>query len=311
MIWEFIKKKIVSDNRVYLLVVIDSHGSSPGRPGFKMALSDDGKMAGSIGGGKMEYNLIEHAKGLFEKENSIFFKRQNHNTKDKTNSSGMICSGSQVVAFYPFDRTYLNLIESISKATSGKLVFSESGILFNREVNSPKEYICDITSDSRWTFTEQLGFKNFLYIFGAGHVSVAVSRLFNQMGFHITILDDRDKSLSTFKGNQFAHSKRIIDYSKSTKYIPEGDNIYVIIMSFAHKSDSKVLRLLLDKKVKYLGMMGSVEKVASVYKKLEKKGVIVEKLSKVDAPIGLAINSQTPEEIAISIAAKIISVKNS
>lgn len=311
VIWDFIKKKISSDQKVFLMVVIESTGSSPGRCGFKMAVSEDGKMTGSIGGGIMEFNLVEYAKKQFSKTNDIFIKRQIHDSKDKSESSGMICAGSQIVAFYPLDRKYLTLIETISKAENGKLVFSESGILFNRELKSSQEFISVITDDNKWSFTEQLGFKNFLYVFGAGHVSVAVSKLFAELDFHVTVFDNRDKHLTTFKSNTYAHEKKIIEYKKVSKHIPEGDNIYVVIMTFAHKSDSKILKQLISKKVRYLGMMGSDKKVASIYEKLESKGVLVEDLQKVDAPIGLQINSRTPMEIAVSIAGKIIKVKNS
>lgn len=309
-IWEFIRKKISNDQKVYLMVVIDSTGSSPGRPGFKMVVADDGKMIGSVGGGIMEFNLVELAKKQFAKTEGIFIKRQNHSPHNKSESSGMICSGSQIIAFYPLDRTYLPIIKSIEDADGGKIVFSESGILFNRDINAQHEFKIDVKDDTKWSLTEQLGFKNFLYIFGAGHVSVSVSKLFKQLGFHVTVFDNRDKLLTTFKSNSYANSKRIIDFKNATKYVPEGDNIYVVIMTFAHKSDSKVLKKLIDKKIKYLGMMGSDEKVASVFKKLKNKGISNEQLSRVDSPIGLAINSQTPDEIAVSIAAKVISVKN-
>ena len=92
--------------------------------------------------------------------------------------------------------------------------------------------------------------------------------------------------------------------------MPEGDNVYVVIMTFAHKDDRRVLKRLLNKKIKYLGMMGSEEKVASIFSKLKEKGISQKELDWVDSPIGLPISSQTPDEIAISIAAKIISVKN-
>ena len=309
-VWEFIKSRLKKDKKVVLMVVIDSFGRSPGRRGFKMAVDSDGKMTGSIGGGLMEYNLVELAKEQFIESQGIFCKRQDHSSRNKKDSSGMICSGSQLIAFYPLDRTYLPIIESISEAEQGKLVFSQSGFLFNREVNSTEEFITNFESEDKWSFTEQMGFKNYLYVFGAGHVSVSVSRLFKQLGFHITVFDNRDRHLTTFKSNRFANSKRIIDYKKAAKYIPEGDNIYVVIMTFAHKSDSRVLKRLIDKKVKYLGMMGSDETVASIFKKLKGKRVSKEKFEKVDAPIGLPISSQTPDEIAVSIAAKIIEVKN-
>lgn len=309
-VWDFIEKKIRGDNRLFLLVVIESKGSSPGRCGFKMAISDDGKMIGSVGGGKMEYNLVEEAKKRFQLPNEIFIKQQKHNTKKESDSSGMICSGSQIVAFYPIDRTYLPLIQSIKGSVGGKLVFNESGIVFNRELTLDQEFVSEIRDENNWSLTERLGYKNFLYIFGAGHVSVEVSKLFRQLGFHVTVFDDRDKQLSTYKSNIYANSKKIIEYKKVGKLIPEGNNIYVVIMTFGHKSDGKVLKQLIGKKIKYLGMMGSEKKVASIYEKLEKKGITVQELNQVNAPIGISINSQTPMEIAISIAAKIIDVKN-
>ena len=310
IIWEFIKSNLKLDKKVVLMVVIDSYGSTPGRKGFKMAVAEDGKMNGSVGGGIMEYNMVELAKKQFDQSRGIFIKRQNHNTKKEDDSSGMICSGSQLIAFYPLDKTFFQLIESIAKADNGKLVFNKSGFQFDKEVNFPEELTTDIKDEDKWSFTEPIGLNNFLYIFGAGHVSVAVSRLFKQLGFHITVFDNRDRNLTTFKSNRFAQSKRIINFNEAAKYVPEGDNIYVVIMSFAHKNDSIVLKQLINKNVKYLGMMGSDKKVKSIFDKLENEGVIRTRLNWVNAPIGLPINSQTPDEIAVSIAAKIISVKN-
>ena len=310
-IWEFIKSKLKENKNVVLMLVIDNQGSSPGRKGFKMAVADDGKMIGSVGGGVMEYNMVELAKKQFTQPNGIFLKRQIHSSDNHPDSSGMICSGSQVIVFYPLDRVYLSVVESIVKADSGSLEFNESGIIFKQDGKLEQEFITNIVDDHKWLFAEQLGLKNKLFIFGAGHVSVALSKLFKQLGFHITIFDNRDEDLTTFKNNSFADSKQIIRYEEVVNYIPEGENIYVVIMTFAHSSDRKVLKDLIDKKVKYLGMMASQKKAKSIYEQLEKEGVSAEQLSRVDSPIGIQINSQTPDEIAVSIAAKIISVKNS
>jgi xanthine dehydrogenase accessory factor len=81
-------------------------------------------------------------------------------------------------------------------------------------------------------------------------------------------------------------------------------------MTFGHKSDMTVLKQLLGKNIKYLGMMGSDKKVAKIFETLKSEGYPDEMLGNVHAPIGIKINSQTPVEIAISIAAEIIQVKN-
>jgi xanthine dehydrogenase accessory factor len=81
-------------------------------------------------------------------------------------------------------------------------------------------------------------------------------------------------------------------------------------MTNNHKHDIDVLRALIDKKVNYLGLMGSKNKVSRLKKKLKNEGATDDELSRLYAPIGISIHSQTPDEIAISIAAEIINVKN-
>ena len=81
-------------------------------------------------------------------------------------------------------------------------------------------------------------------------------------------------------------------------------------MTQGHRHDADVLRRLIDHDLKYLGMMGSATKIWSVFAKLESEGVDRCKLDRVHAPIGIAIGSHTPEEIAVSIAAEIIKIRN-
>ncbi len=293
------------------MIVIDSKGTSPDHNGFKMAVADDGKFQGSLGGGLLEFEMLELAKKQFKKRNYVFKKTQLLTSPNLKNPDELLNTGIQEIAFYLFDKSYMPLIESIAKSTTGKLVFSQHGILFNRELVANKKYESKITDDKQWSFTERIGFSDYLYIFGGGHISVELSLIFKRLGFHTTVLDDRDKTLNSFKQNNYANSKKIISYKKASKYVPEGDNVYVVIMTFEHKNDHKVLRQMLNKNIKYLGMMGSKTTINSIYKKLIKKGYDKSEFEKVDAPIGISINSKTATEIAISIAAKIIEVKNS
>lgn len=303
-IWNFIESKLKQGINVNLLLVIDSQGSSPGRKGFKMAVAQDGELMGSIGGGVMEFQLVEQAKMEFEKPNGIFSVIQNHET-DVEDSSGMICSGQQRIAFYPLKASFLDILEQIKKGENDQLVFTEEGIHIEKPTHEET-----IVSKDGWAYKEDIGKQNSLYVFGAGHVSVAVSQIFSQLGFKVTVFDNRSENLSSFKRNKFAQEKKIIDYGNSAEFIPEGDHIYVVIMTFNHSHDLEVLEQMLPKEIKYLGMMGSSKKVASIYQLLKEKGINSNLFKHVDAPIGLPIKSQTPEEIAISIAAKVILVKN-
>ena len=93
--------------------------------------------------------------------------------------------------------------------------------------------------------------------------------------------------------------------------VKEGENSYAFIMTPSHLHDETVLRGLLHKDLKYLGMMASKTKVAEIFEKLRKDGVSEALLFRVKSPIGLSIKSKTAEEIAVSIAAEVIQIKNS
>ena len=132
----------------------------------------------------------------------------------------------------------------------------------------------------------------------------------SKMDFHISLFDDRPE-LNTIDKNRFAHEINIIDgYDQIANHIPSGENVYVVVMTLGYKWDEIVIRKLLDKDFKYFGVLGSKAKMATLLSTLKNEGFPVDKLQNIHTPVGLAINSRTPEEIAISIAAEIIAVKN-
>lgn len=311
--WESISRKLISKQPVILMIVVKSVGSSPGKPGFKMAVAGDGEIWGSIGGGNMEYRLAEQCRRMLgENDNKISILKQDHHPDAKQGNSGMICSGIQWIAFYPLIADNSNLIKNIitigNKRLKDYVTYSDSGIKISKHGIYPKNSDIFVEED-KWLFSEQPGLKNRLYIFGAGHVSLALSKLASDIDFDVVVYDNR-KNINTFNDNTYVYSKKIINYSEASKFIEEGSHIYVVIMTFAHQSDKNILKQLIQKQVKYLGMMGSKLKVESIFNSLKDEGVTKTGLTKVDAPVGLPINSITPAEIAVSILAKIIEVKN-
>ena len=110
--------------------------------------------------------------------------------------------------------------------------------------------------------------------------------------------------------NSFAHFRETVEFEKIEEHIPEGDDIYVVIMSFGYRTDETIVRRLVGKKFKYIGLMGSKEKISTLFAHLLADGFDKEKLEKIQAPVGIDIKSETTQEIAISVAAQLISVKN-
>ena len=313
--FDFIEKQLEKNNKIVLLTVINWYGSSPGKTGFKLAVSSNGSFFGSIGGGAMEHRLVEKMKKKLNSSEEFYpeIKYYNHDPDAKDNKSGMICSGNQTIAFIPLHKKDLHevrlMLSIINNKEKGIWVINPNGMSIVPNKVLGKRKITKIKSEKIWEYAEQLGMPDTLFIFGGGHVGLALSKVFYNLNFRVVILDNR-KDLNTMKANHFADEKIVIDYADSGKYVTNGFNIYVAVVTFAHKSDAQVLKQMINKDIKYLGMMGSAKKIETIYDNLIKEGISTSSLAKVFAPIGVPINSETPDEIAISIAAQIIKVKN-
>ncbi|WP_299162054.1 XdhC/CoxI family protein [uncultured Tenacibaculum sp.] len=310
--WKHILNKLQDNQKVYVLTVIENFGSSPGRKGFKMLVAQNKFIYGSVGGGVMEFSLVEEAQQLLQENNSpTFIKKQIHkgNIKD---GSGMICSGEQTVAFHCLDANHIptiqNILNCLQNGEKGALNLTPTSFSFsNKSLENQFDYQINTTDD--WFFKEHIGFKETLYIVGGGHVGVAVSELFIKLDFHVVIFDNRE-NLNTLENNKFAHQKHIIDYNNIDSYIPEGNASYIAIMTNKYTDDKLVLSKLLKNNYKFIGVLGSKAKLKTMWDVLLQDGFTQEEINTVYAPIGISIKSETPEEIAISIAAQIIQVKN-
>ncbi|MBA6156520.1 XdhC family protein [Tenacibaculum sp. S7007] len=310
--WQHILDKLQDSQKVYVLTVIENFGSSPGRKGFKMLVAQDGFIFGSVGGGVMEFSLVEEAQQLLQEENQpTYIKKQIHKGNIKE-GSGMICSGEQTVAFHCLDSNHISVIENIlsciQNGEKGTLSLTPNSFYFSHKIiDSQFEYTINSTKD--WFFEEHIGIKETLYIIGGGHVGVAVSELFVKLGFYVVVFDNRE-NLNTLEGNNFAHQKQVIDYNSISNYITEANSSYVAIMTNKYTDDKLVLSKLLKNNYKFIGVLGSKAKLQTMWKVLLKEGFTQEELNRVNAPIGLSIKSETPEEIAVSIAAQLIQIKN-
>lgn len=293
-----------------LLVVAESNGSSPGRAGFKMLVTRD-EIIGSIGGGVMEVALVNEARkrlesGTLSHTSEVVSLVHRPNVP---NASGMICSGSQSVILLHLGAGDRQTIESIVNGPNAAIRIDPNGlsVAFGAP-NGPIRF--EDSGALGFVYEETLGRRDRLFIVGGGHCALALSELMSKLGFRIALFDDR-ADLNTLRKNTFADEKTIVEsYEEIADHVPEGDDVFVVVMTLGYKFDEIVIRRLFGKSFRYFGVLGSRAKMAALIASLKKEGFDRRVLADIRTPIGIPINSRTPMEIAVSIAAEIILVRN-
>ncbi len=189
--------------------------------------------------------------------------------------------------------------EVLAKEKPRKLVFH-----LNNEASYDNGLICGGTLE---IFVEPILPQPIAYIFGGGHISLALAKAAHAAGFGIVVIDDRE---------QFANRERFpmaqelfTSYEGAFQRIKPNVSSYLVIVTRGHRDDMRVLAWAARTDARYVGMIGSKRKVLSVYQALEKEGYSPEEFSRVYAPMGLEIGALSPEEIAMSITAELIAVR--
>lgn len=149
-----------------------------------------------------------------------------------------------------------------------------------------------------------------LFIFGGGHIALCLASMAKMVDFKIVVIDDRPEFANRERFPE-AEQTLVIDFAQAFSQLEIDESGYIVIVTYAHKGDEVVLERALRTRAKYIGMIGSRAKNKLIFSHLRDKGFSQEMLDKVNAPIGLEINAQTPEEIAVSILAQLIKVRRS
>ena len=313
-LWTFVRSKLEKNIPVMLLTVADSFKSSPGRAGFKLALSKDKSLIGTIGGGIMEHDMLVLAGENFnDNKEKIFLKILHHNPKSPKDKSGLICGGTQAIIFSKILQRHKNKVEKQLQNTKERkktlMVLSPGGLDFDDTRWNVNRHSFFYKSDEDWCYEENSGEPDTVYIIGGGHVGLAVSRVMATLDFYVITFDKR-KDVFTMKNNMYAHKKIITEFEKVGDFVEEGKNSYVVVVTSEFSTDKAAIKSVINKKVKYLGLMGSTSKIHKIFSELKDEGADPKLLEKIHTPIGLEIKAESPEEIGISIAAEIINIKH-
>jgi xanthine dehydrogenase accessory factor len=189
--------------------------------------------------------------------------------------------------------------EAMLKETPRKMVFH-----LNNEASYENGLICGGTLE---IFVEPILPQPIVYLFGGGHISMALGRAAGAAGFGVVVVDDREAFANK---ERFPMAQEVFtSYEEAFKKIQPNAASYFVIVTRGHKEDMRVLAWAARTEARYIGMIGSKRKVLSVYRALEKEGFKPEEFERVFAPVGLEIGALSPEEIAVSITAELIAIR--
>ena len=172
--------------------------------------------------------------------------------------------------------------------------------------NSKKSRLVEI-ADGVQVFLNLLHGEDRLLICGAGHIAIPLARFANEVGFSVTVLDDRSDFAqpSRFPGCTIIAE----NFSIALKDMSLSPSTYVVIITRGHEHDVDCLMEILPREAAYVGLIGSRRRVSFVLQWLEEKDFSHERLKAVFTPIGIPIGAESPEEIALSIVSELVCVR--
>lgn len=290
-----------------LAVVIGTTGSAPRGAGAYMVVNAFGRVWGTIGGGETEYEAQCQAQKQLE------LQRNKLCTYNLTPQAEKMCGGMQIVLL-----NYVDMHSRTSREHMAKVLeLAASGNPFNLYIpyvaGSLQALLVHGAGDVHRTaefdkeqyYQEQFNYDGTVYVFGGGHVAQELVPVLSHLDFRCVVVDDRpefaNKELFPTAATAFP-----VDYTRLDNYLQPQERDYLCIMTRAHTYDTEVERFALHTAAGYIGVMGSKFKAQMTRTKLLEEGFSEADIARVITPIGLSINSETPAEIAISIATQLI-----
>jgi xanthine dehydrogenase accessory factor len=310
-----------------LVTIVAETGSSPRSAGAHMLVHRDGRVWGSIGGGTVEYAAIRFAGELLERRQSRRKTYRLHPNDEE--ELGMICGGD-VEIFFQFipggDAKTIALLEEClgrldrdedlwllmdlgdsagwTMSLYGAGLPPADGRFSAEDIKAlARNKAVLVQSGGRRLYGEPVNFAGRAIIFGGGHVAQALAPVLGSVGFRCVIFDNREEYVSR---ELFPAAYDLIagDYERADELTGITPHDYIVIVT--HAFDLAVLRRVIFKPCAYIGVIGSKTKTAAVKAQLRAEGAGEDVIRFLCAPIGLPIRSETPEEIAVSIAGEMI-----
>jgi xanthine dehydrogenase accessory factor len=278
-------KRVDAGEPCVLGAVVRTRGSTPQKAGALMLVLRNGQTLGTLGGGCVEADVTRRAlESMNDGPTLHTFKLDGEITGF---DDGLVCGGTMEIATLPAGGDVKTWREAAANFAAGRdaAVSIEAG---------------------GETFALRYDVSPPLLIAGAGHVGSALASMAAAAGFAVAVADDR---AAAAEPNRFAAAEVIcgeIDAILRERVTPAS---FVVIVTRGHRHDAAALAAVVNANARYVGVIGSRRKIVEIFRGLREAGVSDEALSRVHAPIGLAIGAVTPGEIAASIVAELIAVR--
>ncbi len=338
------------DFPLVLATVTRTSGSTPQKPGSSALFTKSGLIFGTVGGGIVEGKVQRMALDAITTRESGHFQFNLNNDISKSEEAICGGQISVLIDARPnnYLQVFEQVKKSMENQIPGMLItmvtsITEEEVLINRywmsELHKPslqpaffekiepifkdlisstnrssyKEIELSITGEepSSMFFMEPIFPPSQLVIAGAGHIGRALAHLGALLEFEVTVIDDRPEYANAVNIPDADHII-ISDIGEAMTLLSKSDNTYVVIVTRGHNDDAAALKPCIGSDLAYTGMIGSKNKIATMHKSFIEKGWATEnQWNKVYTPIGIDIKSQKVQEIAVSIAAQLVLVRNS
>jgi xanthine dehydrogenase accessory factor len=325
-----------------LATLVSTSGSSPQNTGAQALFLPDGRIVGTIGGGCMEAEARRIALECLRHEKPRLFELRLDD--DFGWGDGLICGGQVQIFIDPAPHRWAEAYRSALDAAARRekvalctllqtpsaaselvghtvLVPRVSGESAREEMPLPFPVpaLAAILETGKGKRVEAEGVSIYVepitprpvaLIAGAGHIGASLAQVLTLCGFEVVVVDDRP-SFANLERLPFADRVVVDEIPRFIRSFPIQSDTYVIIVTRGHRNDARVLRECIHSSAKYIGMIGSKRKVCVIFEELLREGLATkEELRRVHSPMGLTLGDREVGEIAVSIAAELIAVRN-
>lgn len=346
-IWQAAVEELNHGRNCVLATILSVRGSSPRHVGTRFFVRCDGKTVGTIGGGLFESQVQELAAEALNNRTScraVFsFTGRDHQ------SAQMICGGDAdvLVEFVDAaDGEVLAILTKLLTSTRDRgsaFLFTDLSVPVGSAVPGSLKHLL-VEADGTRTggfpgdglavgalpeqrllktaqtlavpgldcpvLLEWLHPAGTVYIFGGGHVGASVAHLSAFVHFRVVVLDDREEYVSPERFPEADRRIVLTSFLDAFAGLPMDEETYVVIVTRGHSHDRTILAQALRTDAGYIGMIGSKRKNHLIFQGLLLEGFTTADLQRVHAPIGIPIGGETPEEIAVSIVAEMIQIRD-